>query len=790
MEVTYDIKTNYKHMKIRFSVIIIASLILSTITKNGFSQTFDDIKNQYQDTFNKFKEENEKKFNTYVKQIDQEFADYLKDSWEKFSMMEGTKLMAKPKPKTIPEYNSSIPPKAPTVIKVSSTNSIKQVIRQPKLPNVKKTESDNFAVYNGKINFYGKHINFKYDQQIKKTFKTTFSEEDISKYWVQQSKTNYNHLIDFLSSFKNEMNLNDWGYYLLTKQVSENIFPKSTNDSRLLTWFLLTRSRYKTKIAFSDNTIFLMLPSLNTLYNVNYYSFNGLNYYLLDTKEKNVQTFRKDFPEADIVMDLNIYSPINTSDKIKQKKITFKYKNKTYPLTFSYNENSIKFYKDYPLTDIDVYFNSAVSRETKESIIENLKPLVKDKSEIEATNFLLNFVQTAFEYKTDQEYLGREKFYFPEEIFFYKYSDCEDRSILFSYLVKQLLKLDIVGLEYKKHIATAVNFNTNVVGDFLTFKNKKFTVADPTYINAPVGLSMPNQSSSPKIIQLAERRQNSSIKQKIRSIASKAGAFRGDNKQDLIFDSNGNSYLTGYFINEVKFNGHPLKSNSDSKAIFIAKFDKNGKIIWAKKAVGSNDNIGCRIILDKNEEPYISGTINGSVLFENTKLTASENSDIFLAKYNKSGNLLWANKLGIDKVDHNVDFMFMTKYDKQGNKKMARLYNETENFDHYGLSIDSLENIYITGSFYASTGINVTSQSYMSSNSFNPVSSLKTRNDELIRKEYENTIAGLFAIFDLLTVNTTLIPGKSAQQAFDKYNQNFKNYAKEIYKNIGNLSFF
>ena len=50
---------------------------------------------------------------------------------------------------------------------------------------------------------------------------------------------------------------------------------------------------------------------------------------------------------------------------------------------------------------------------------------------------------------------------FPEETINYPYSDCEDRSILFSYLVKNLLHLDIVGVKYNDHLATAINFILN-----------------------------------------------------------------------------------------------------------------------------------------------------------------------------------------------------------------------------------------------------------------------------------------------------------------------------------------
>ena len=126
------------------------------------------------------------------------------------------------------------------------------------------------------------------------------------------------------------------------------------------------------------------------------------------------------------------------------------------------------------------------------SLLSSLKPLVEGKTEIEAVNILLRFVQTAFAYKTDDEQFHYEKVFFPEETIYYPYSDCEDRSILFSYLVENLLGLDVVGLKFEDHLATAVQFSSKIDGDSFLFEGKRYTISDPTYINANAGMTMPN----------------------------------------------------------------------------------------------------------------------------------------------------------------------------------------------------------------------------------------------------------------------------------------------------------
>ena len=92
---------------------------------------------------------------------------------------------------------------------------------------------------------------------------------------------------------------------------------------------------------------------------------------------------------------------------------------------------------------------------------------------------------------------------FPEETLYYPYSDCEDRSILFAWLVHNLLGMDVVGLDYPGHVATAVRFKGKVAGDAVMYNGKRYMVTDPTYINASAGMTMPNfKKNKPGVIKI------------------------------------------------------------------------------------------------------------------------------------------------------------------------------------------------------------------------------------------------------------------------------------------------
>ena len=115
------------------------------------------------------------------------------------------------------------------------------------------------------------------------------------------------------------------------------------------------------------------------------------------------------------------------------------------------------------------------------------------KSEAEAVGSLLNLVQTGLEYKFDKEVWGVEdRAFFAEETLFYPYCDCEDRAILLTRFVRDLLGLECVLIYYPGHMACAVHFSEPVDGDYYTYGEKDFTVCDPTYIGAPIGRQMPD----------------------------------------------------------------------------------------------------------------------------------------------------------------------------------------------------------------------------------------------------------------------------------------------------------
>ena len=513
------------------------------------AQDFDSFKKQHEQAFNDYKDKQvsqlkalQNEFDEFVKKRDKEFGNYLKQQWKEFETFKGIEPPKEPKPlippsikpdkektrKSIPEKILSLPPRK-IVIEPPYAH-------KPIIPRIKKTEPDKFPMQEIHFNFYGSNVFLKCDKYLIYKFSGPFNETGYSNYWNTMCNGNYCHLIDQLFLFRNQMNLNDWAYYEMINAFTSVIHEDQTS-ANLFTWFLLIKSGFNARIGYENDKVFLMLPSLNEIYRLKYIHKNGLKHYIPDASVEKVNTYEKDFSDAPRPFDLNLYRPVLLGNNIKQRKLSFPYHDGIIDLKIDYCRNVIDFYNNYPHADFKIYFDAMVSPEAKESLANSLYPYIKDMNDEEAVQFLLTFIQKAFPYKTDEEQFGKEKYFFPEESLHYPYNDCEDRSVLFAYLVKSLLGLKVIGLHFPGHMATAVLFPDGAKGNYVLYNNQKFTICDPTYIGANIGMSMPKyKTTEVKIIELNNTFNQAKREREIWEKIFSAGGSRGDLQHDLVFN--------------------------------------------------------------------------------------------------------------------------------------------------------------------------------------------------------------------------------------------------------------
>jgi hypothetical protein len=112
-------------------------------------------------------------------------------------------------------------------------------------------------------------------------------------------------------------------------------------------------------------------------------------------------------------------------------------------------------------------------------------------------------VQTGLVYEYDDKVWGGDRPFFAEESLYYDYADCEDRSILFTKLVRDLVGLDAALLYIPGHLLAAVRFNEPVNGKYITIGGEKFIICEPTCLNgASVGWTNVTDAQSISAIKL------------------------------------------------------------------------------------------------------------------------------------------------------------------------------------------------------------------------------------------------------------------------------------------------
>ena len=145
----------------------------------------------------------------------------------------------------------------------------------------------------------------------------------------------------------------------------------------------------------------------------------------------------------------------------------------------------------------------------------------------------------------------------------------------------------------------------------------------------------------------------------ISSWTKQIGTSSTDSGRGVTIDSLGNIYITG--VTEGGLDGNTSNGERD---IFLLKYNSSGVKQWTQQMGTSSNDYGDGTVIDSSNNIYVTGTTGGGL----DGNISSGGYDIFLVKYNSSGVKQWSKQMG-------------TSSNEWG----------------YGMSVDSSENLYITG---------------------------------------------------------------------------------------------
>lgn len=459
---------------------------------------------QSRDSFEDFRKGVKSDFQAFREKVLDNYDKYLEGVWTEYQAFRGVERNPLPKPKCPPIAKTDDHPPVVSLPDPSEPQPQPEPTDGTQRPDltpqpIKPAQSQVAFDFYG-ISVHVPEINLKPNAG-------RLHDLDYADLWKLYSERNIAaSIVPALQRSAASYTLNDWFLFELVLSYAHGIFPSA--DARIrtsLAHYLLNHLGYDVRIGEeSSGQPILLVAFEQFVYGRPFAEISGQKYYLF--YDSHYQTADKEgtFKTCDLPHDADKGRAL---DLVIHEALTIPYTPYTY--TFRYGDLEISgemnaalmpmLYR-YPQMPIGCYVLSKVNDSLRKNVVMQISRQLKDLPQQQAVDRLLQFVQSAFEYATDDEQHGFEKPYFFEEMLFYPQCDCEDRSIFYSYLLRNALGVENQVIGYPGHEAVAVHLDAPISGDGYISRGKKFYVSDPTYIGSVTGMCMPDfRSIQPKI---------------------------------------------------------------------------------------------------------------------------------------------------------------------------------------------------------------------------------------------------------------------------------------------------
>lgn len=471
----------------------------------------------FMESFKKFRSEIMNDYKNFLDEANIAYAQFLREAWRN---AKGHDPIPDPAPVPDPPAPPPVAPPAPKEDTLKNNTPIKregQLIDMPirRLPEpapapappspIKEVPTPKPQVLT--FRFYGLPLSVRFDTD-KRVGLASCTENAVADMWQALCDGRANNMIVDCGNIRRDYDLCDWAYVQLADSVTRAVYnsPLQRNERVVLQTFILCQSGFRVRMGRNGTNLYLLVAADSRLYNYPYWSIEGRDYYLLE-HESGVNNLA--LSKSTLTGEKSVRMQITQQNNLGSERMAGSrhLQAKRYPMAKAdvvSNMELIRFLNVYPRsfspseykTVWRYYALTPLSSSTKQALYPPLRNALNGKSELEKVNILLNFVQTAFEYGYDDQIWGGDRPFFAEETLYYPYSDCEDRAILFSTLVRELTGLKVALIFYPGHLYAAVHFNSSVAGDYIVADGLRYTVTDPTYIGADAGMTMPGMDNS------------------------------------------------------------------------------------------------------------------------------------------------------------------------------------------------------------------------------------------------------------------------------------------------------
>jgi len=150
----------------------------------------------------------------------------------------------------------------------------------------------------------------------------------------------------------------------------------------------------------------------------------------------------------------------------------------------------------------------------------------------------------------------------------------------------------------------------------------------------------------------------------------------GGNEHDVaaavaVDKTNESIYIVGDFYDEVNFDGTALQTAGASD-MFLAKYDASGNQIWIRANGGTNVDVATDVGVDHSHRVYVSGYYQLTTVFQNFSATSEGYNDVFLSQFDADGNCNWLTSAGGDALDNCLGLDVMS----DGTTYMTGMFDE------------------------------------------------------------------------------------------------------------------
>lgn len=336
------------------------------------------------------------------------------------------------------------------------------------------------------FSFYGAEVMLNYDPSAFMREPVRVDAAGLTSAWRWLEQRSYRSLLEDVQRYKSELRLNDWMYYQLLNTAIAQLMKGGDAPAReLTTAYLLVKSGYDIRVTFSRNELYVNAYVLEDLYEVPIIEDAGRQFANLTAARLKTgpltAMYMLDIPglRPGKTFSFNLAVRPALPERPHTRLFSFTYRHVVHEISLQYDEQWVELLKSYPLTGEMNYINAAASTALRNSLVPALNEKLDGLTTAESLELLAAVTRSGFVYGEDNVQFGRSKPMVADELFFYPRSDCEDRTALFFFLVKELLGLPMVVIAYDDHISLAVSA-PGIEGDIVAYNGLRYLFCDPT----------------------------------------------------------------------------------------------------------------------------------------------------------------------------------------------------------------------------------------------------------------------------------------------------------------------